>query len=142
VGTADFIVAAVVLRDGDGRILVVRKEGTSRFMLPGGKIEPGETPDRTAIREAHEELGIDLEPGRLAFVGEWTAPAANESGRTVHGHVYEHPWVPGAAVRNEIAEAQWLSVGDLARRRDIAPLLQSCVLTLYTDRSPASRPPA
>lgn len=128
---ADFIVAAVVMQDADGRILVVRKEGTSKFMLPGGKIEPGESPDHTAVREAHEELGVDLDPDRLVFLGEWTAPAANESGRTVHGHIYEHPCVPGVAVRNEIAESQWVSPGDLARRDDIAPLLQTRVLPRY-----------
>lgn len=127
----DFVVAAVVLQDDDGRILVVRKEGTSRFMLPGGKIEPGESPEETAVREAHEELGVDLDLGRLTFLGEWTAPAANESGRTVHGHIYEHPWVPGVAVRNEIAEAQWVTPTDLAGRHDIAPLLQTRVLPLY-----------
>lgn len=132
VSAPDFVVAAVVMRDDDGRILVVRKEGTSRFMLPGGKIEPGESPDQTAVREAHEELGVDLDLGQLAFVGEWTAPAANETGRTVHGHIYEHPWVPGVSVRNEIAESQWVSPADLARRDDIAPLLQARVLPVLT----------
>lgn len=131
VSTPDFTVAAVVMRDDDGRILVVRKEGTSRFMLPGGKIEPGETPDQTAVREAHEELGVELDEGQLVFLGEWTAPAANESGRTVHGHIYEHSYVEGVAVRNEIAESQWVSPGELSVRQDIAPLLQIRVLPRY-----------
>ncbi len=131
VGAPDFVVSAVVMRDDAGRILVVRKQGTSRYMLPGGKIEPGESPDQTAVREAHEELGVDLDPELLTFVGEWTAPAANESGHTVHGHIYEHPWVPGVDVRNEIAESQWVSPADLACRDDIAPLLQNRVLPLY-----------
>ena len=136
----DFVVAAVVLRDDDGRILVVRKEGTSRFMLPGGKIEPGETPDAAAIREAREELGVDLDRDLLTFVGEWTAPAANESGRTVHGHIYEHPWIPGVAAHNEIAEAQWVPVADLGDREDIAPLLQTRVLPLYADAARGDHP--
>ncbi|WP_408734888.1 NUDIX domain-containing protein [Asaia platycodi] len=37
-------IAAALLHDGAGRLLLVRKHGTVAFMQPGGKIEPGETP--------------------------------------------------------------------------------------------------
>lgn len=124
----DFVVAAIVMRDADGRILVVRKHGTTRFMLPGGKIEPGESPEACAIREAHEELGVELDVTGLIRLGEWTAPAANESGRTVHGHIYEHPWVAGAAACQEIDEVLWLSPDEARSRTDLAPLFQTCVL--------------
>ena len=124
----DFVVAAVVMRDAGGRILVVRKRGTSRFMLPGGKIEPGESPYVCAIREAHEELGVSLRASALVRLGEWTAPAANESGRTVHGHIYEHPWVAGVTACQEIEEVLWLSSDEARVRTDLAPLFQTCVL--------------
>jgi len=125
---ADFVVAAVVMRDDDGRILLVRKRETHRFMLPGGKIESGESPDQTAVREAHEELGVMLDVDRLVLLGDWTAPAANEGGRTVHGHIYEHPWVAGVTACNEIDEVLWLSPADAEDRTDLAPLFQCCVL--------------
>lgn len=131
VAVPDFVVAAIVMRDDEGRILVVRKQGTSRFMLPGGKIEPGETPSQAAVREAREELGVHLDEAQLGHLGEWTAPAANESGRTVHGHIYEHPFVVGVTACSEIAEEQWLSVEELLIRDDIAPLLSTRVLPLY-----------
>lgn len=127
----DFVVAAVVMRDEADRILVVRKAGTSRFMLPGGKIEREESPDATAVREAHEELGVELHGPSLIFIGEWTAPAANEDGRTVHGHIYEHPHVEGVEANGEIAEILWLTVDELQQRDDIAPLLASKVLPRY-----------
>ena len=116
------------MRDASGRILVVRKRGTTRFMLPGGKIEPGESPDRCAVREAHEELGVSLQVTSLVHVGDWTAPAANESGRTVHGHIYEHPWVEGVSACQEIDEVLWLSPDEARVRTDLAPLFQTCVL--------------
>lgn len=57
------LVSAVALIDVDGRVLLAqRPEGKSLAGLwefPGGKVEPGETPEAALIRELHEELGID-----------------------------------------------------------------------------------
>ena len=125
---ADFVVAAVVLRDSDGHVLVVRKWGTSRYMLPGGKIEQGETPAEAAVRELREEVGADLDPSLLVLLGAWTAEAANEPGFFVHGHVYTHPFVTGVRARAEIEDVLWLHPTDMAARDDLAPLLVTCVL--------------
>ncbi|GAC84983.1 hypothetical protein GP2_028_00390 [Gordonia paraffinivorans NBRC 108238] len=53
-------VSAVVIRDADGRVLTVRKRGTSMFMFPGGKPDPGERPVDAAVRECLEELGVSI----------------------------------------------------------------------------------
>lgn len=62
-----FPVVAALMTDQQGRILVQqRPEGTAMAGLwefPGGKIEPGETPEFALARELHEELGIDVKPG-------------------------------------------------------------------------------
>ena len=64
------LVAAVALVDRDGRVLLARRpEGKSMAGLwefPGGKIEPGETPETALIRELHEELGINTWSSCLA----------------------------------------------------------------------------
>jgi 8-oxo-dGTP diphosphatase len=64
------LVAAVALIDPDGRVLLAqRPEGKSMAGLwefPGGKVEPGETPEAALIRELHEELGIDTWASCLA----------------------------------------------------------------------------
>jgi 8-oxo-dGTP diphosphatase len=56
------LVAACALVDGDGRILLAqRPEGKSlagMWEFPGGKVEAGETPEETLVRELNEELGI------------------------------------------------------------------------------------
>ena len=61
--TKVILVSAVALIDVDGRVLLAqRPEGKSMAGLwefPGGKVEPGETPEHALIRELHEELGIE-----------------------------------------------------------------------------------
>jgi 8-oxo-dGTP diphosphatase len=64
------LVAAVALVDRDGRVLLAaRPEGKSMAGLwefPGGKVEPGETPEAALMRELHEELGISTWESCLA----------------------------------------------------------------------------
>ncbi len=64
------LVAAVALVDADGRVLLARRpEGKSMAGLwefPGGKVDPGETPETALIRELAEELGIDVAASCLA----------------------------------------------------------------------------
>ena len=68
--TAIVLVAALALVDSDGRVLLARRpEGkpmTGLWEFPGGKVEADETPERTVVREAREELGVDVEHSCLA----------------------------------------------------------------------------
>lgn len=64
------LVSAVALIDVDGRVLLAQrpagKSMAGLWEFPGGKVEPGETPEAALIRELHEELGIDTWASCLA----------------------------------------------------------------------------
>lgn len=71
---AAVVVAVGIRAEGDLGFLLTRRPEKMRahpgqFALPGGSIDPGETPEQAAIREMHEEMGVAAEPadvlGRL-----------------------------------------------------------------------------
>ncbi|MEU6367325.1 NUDIX hydrolase [Streptomyces sp. NPDC046931] len=62
--------AAAVFRDAEGRVLLVEPNYREGWALPGGTVESdtGETPRQGARRETAEEIGLDVELGRLLAV--------------------------------------------------------------------------
>ena len=81
------IECAVVKLMFEGMILLVQRAfkdhsypGT--WCLPGGKVDPGETPKQAAVREIEEELGVTLDPDFLTMLG-------GVSNEQWHTHVYE-----------------------------------------------------
>ncbi len=68
--------AAVLFRDEEGRVLMVEPNYREGWALPGGTIESdaGETPREGARRETLEEIGLDVEPGRLLALDWASAP--------------------------------------------------------------------
>lgn len=92
-------IRATVICEQDRHILLVRKP-KGRWALPGGKVEPGETAARAAIRELSEETAL------LAY--DMLYMMALRSGATLH-HVYEASVInlDQARPQNEIADCMW-----------------------------------
>jgi len=80
---AVLIVVAAAMTDPQGRILVQRrpqgKAMAGLWEFPGGKIEPGETPEAALVRELAEELGITVAAEDLTPLAFATAPAGERS---------------------------------------------------------------
>jgi 8-oxo-dGTP diphosphatase len=117
------IVAALIRHKG--RILTVLKRGTSTYMLPGGKPEPGESEIASLARELAEELGTAPE-GPAPLIGRYLAAAANEPGRQVEAAVFAVRLAGTPRAQAEIAELRWVDPAHAEVR--LAPLLVDHVI--------------
>lgn len=118
-------IAAAVIRDGNGNLLLVRKRGTQAFMQAGGKIEPDEQPVNALARELREELGIVM--AQSTYLGSFSAPAANEPGAEVLAELFEVATDQEPVPAAEIDEIIWLRP-DRSEGIELAPLTRDIVL--------------
>jgi 8-oxo-dGTP pyrophosphatase MutT (NUDIX family) len=111
--------------DGPAIPLTVRGSGLARhagqISLPGGASDPGETLAQTALRESHEEIGVD--PASVVVLGELTPVHVLVSGFTLHpvvGVTHARPhFVAAAGEVEEIIEVS------LSRLRDASHIRRS-----------------
>jgi 8-oxo-dGTP diphosphatase len=122
-------IVAALIRNADGKILVVRKRGTSAFMQPGGKRDAGEDDHTALARELDEELGCRVIAGSQHHLGNFVCAAANEPGCDVMAAVYAVEVSGAIAPAAEIEEVAWI---DPARpdTRPLAPLTRDHILPL------------
>lgn len=120
-------VVTAVIRDPDGRLLLVRKHGTRVFMMPGGKMEPRETPAEALARELAEEISLRVDPNELVPLGTRRAAAANEPDHVVEAELFAWSGPVDAQPAGEIAELWWRADDDNSDR-PIAPLTRQHVI--------------
>lgn len=129
----DIHVSAAVIVDHAGRALVVRKQGTTRFMQPGGKPEAGESPVQTLIRELDEELSLKVAAADLRPLGTFISAAANEPGHRVVADAFAlRAEREDVVVQAELAELRWLEPGDRTSV-PLAPLSEEHLLAFAWD---------
>ena len=131
--TATIEIVAAVIRDEAGRVLLVRKRGTTAFMQPGGKRDAGEDDVTALAREIDEELGCRLVADSIQPLGEFDAVSANEPGFRVRAALYEIAVSGEIAPKAEIEAMVWI---DPAAPADIplAPLTRDHVLPLASQK--------
>jgi 8-oxo-dGTP pyrophosphatase MutT (NUDIX family) len=126
----DIHVSAAIIDDSEGRVLVVRKKGTTKFMQPGGKPEPGENAAQTLARELDEELGLKVDEAGLRPLGRFVSAAANEPGHRVIADAFALTIDAGAvAVQAELAELRWITSAEIGTL-ELAPLSLEHLLPL------------
>jgi 8-oxo-dGTP diphosphatase len=131
-------IAAAVILNVDGRMLLVRKRGTLFFMQPGGKLETGESMLETLARELREELGCTLQ--RAEFLGSFSAPAANEKSRAVEAALFHAEIIGDIRPGAEIEEIAWVKT-PAEKNIPLAPLTETQVFPFVRSRGLLPKPP-
>ena len=106
----EILIAAAILLNEKRQMLVVRKRGTTQFMQPGGKIDPGETPEQALHRELAEEIGLTLPENAVRYEGVFREEAANEPGADVVAHAFTARLHAEVTPQAEIEEVRWLDL--------------------------------
>lgn len=123
-------IAAALINDEKGRLLLVRKVGTEWFMQAGGKIESGETPLSALARELKEEIGLAIEGNdSVRHIARCTARAANEPDHMVEAEIYHVRVSYSPTVGAEIEEAIWVTA-EQAQAMPLAALTRDHILPL------------
>ena len=117
-------VAAAIILDEQQQLLLVRKKNTQFFMQVGGKLELGELPEQTMLREIKEEIGVDATIEQ--FVGRFETRAANEADHLLVSYVYHVSIDQVPRIDAEIAEMKWVSLE--ANQAFLAPLTIEIVM--------------
>ena len=99
------------IEDEEGRILCVRRNyGDHAWTLPGGGMEPGESPIEALKREVREESGYQVEAGGL--VGVYSMPWKDDLALCFRATIVGHsPW----SANSEVAEVGFFSLDHLPR---------------------------
>lgn len=121
-------VGLLILNDDATKFLVCEKSYfTTDFIMPGGRIEPGENHVECLIRELHEELQVDIDQASLEFLGEYVDVAAGDPTKDVSIMLYRGKILGEPVPSNEIIGFQWIGKDDLAHPR-LSPIIKNKLL--------------
>ncbi len=111
------VAAGALFFDDEGRVLLVKPTYKEGWDIPGGYVEPGETPLEACAREITEELGLDRQVGRL-LIADW-APSEREGDKILFvfegGHLLEKQRRAITLPPEELESATFHSRDDLDR---------------------------
>jgi len=116
--------SAVVLKDGQILMVQIEDGGVSWWCLPGGTIEPHETPEQAVVRELREELNVQAVPCRRLY----TVPMPGEAG-VDHGILVDLPTdMPTLGSDPMVVDWAWRSLdraGDSWQVEQVRKLLEA-----------------
>lgn len=126
----------VIIENNKGEILVLKRSEKSseggRYGLVGGKIDSGESKEQAIIREAKEEIGVNINPLDLKFIQTyfWNKPDSN-----IIFDVFKLPASENhknfTLSKNEISDYLWESPENLLKRNDLMLGLYDILKTQY-----------
>lgn len=123
---------AAIITDEQGRVLAVRhvKGEDTYWLLPGGGVEYGESLAESLVRELREETGLEVKPGRIAFVNDSIPPGGHRHVVNIYFMAEVCAGRLNLGTEANLAELRYMSPDELAAvkfypdvREAIMPLL-------------------
>ncbi|MFB6199792.1 MAG: NUDIX domain-containing protein, partial [Candidatus Nanohaloarchaea archaeon] len=110
----------------DGKLLLLYREDENWWEVPGGKVEEEESPTEAAVREAEEEIGVEVELRKPFYSGEF-----QHSGEMFLWHAYVSEIVEGDPVIQEdkFKKLEWFEGSELDEL-ELAPNLEMILPSL------------
>ncbi|CAM1353383.1 MULTISPECIES: NUDIX hydrolase [Tenacibaculum] len=97
----------------EGKILSTKSKGKTKYYIPGGKREIGESDLETLSREVFEELSVIVLPDTAEYIGAFSAQSDGaKKGVNVVMRCYKAKYSGTLKASNEIEEIRWLSYND------------------------------
>ena len=129
-------IAVAVIISADDCLLIVQKQSSSYYQLPGGKLDGQEQPIEALKRELSEELNLTLADHQIHFAGIHEAKAVNEAGRIVQGHVFIVKLAASqeqVQAHAELREVHWLAKAEIQDYK-LANLLREFALPIWLNK--------
>ncbi|WP_081408590.1 NUDIX hydrolase [Acinetobacter larvae] len=122
-------VAAAVIENSQGQLLLVRKKQTQFFMQVGGKLEANEAAEDCLLREIQEEIAVAAQIKQ--FIGRFETAAANETDHRLCSYLYHVTLLGEPQIAAEIAAMQWFDPTTVSASDLLAPLTREVVIPWY-----------
>ncbi len=103
-----------LIQTRNGQILSTRSKGKTKYYIPGGKREYGETDEQTLVREIAEELNVQIKSDTIEYVGTFKAQSDGaKKGIVVKMTCYKAKYDGILEPMSEIEEIRWLNYNNL-----------------------------
>ena len=126
------LIASALLLNSNKDLLVVRKNKSKFYMLPGGKVESTESYIQTLLRELAEELNLEFNESDFTYLGQHETQAVNEANTIVQGNIFllKTPLVSLPKAHAELEEVRFIKREEI-NNYQLAHLLKEFALPIW-----------
>ena len=132
---ADFNKVGLLVTKDDAFLLCRKNNYTSKLIMPGGQIDPGESVKECLIREIKEELGEDVKLENVQYFGTYEDKAASDDPnvhKTVEIQLYKADMKGTPVPSSEVVELIWF--GQQSNKDELSPIIVNKILPNLIER--------